>query len=61
MAKPDPEEMRRMKELSAARRREADEIFARYRAKIAAWREEDEKREERRRRILRRLTFRRAS
>ena len=60
MAKLDPEERRRLDELIAARGREADEIFDRYRAKIAAWHEADEKREERRRRILRRLTFGRA-
>jgi hypothetical protein len=57
VAKPDPEELRRLEALSEARRREADEIFARSRVKIEARRRAEEGRRERRRRILRVLTF----
>jgi hypothetical protein len=61
MTKRDREELRRLEEQAEAWRREAEEIFARSRAKIQARREAEEARRERRRRILRLLTFGRAA
>lgn len=61
----DPEKRRRLRELDEKADRlgrEAEEIFARVRARIEARRRADEERLERRRRLLRRLfPFRRSA
>ena len=61
MTKPDPEEARRRKEHLETLRREAEEIFERQGAKIAARRQAEEVRQERKRKLLRLLTFGRAA
>jgi hypothetical protein len=61
MAKRNDERRRELREYAEAKRREADEIFARVNARIEARKRAEEERRERRRRLLRFLTFGRAA